>query len=309
MNIAMGVAVCAAIGCAAGAGYALPRERPVAARRLESALRGGGDAGRIFAAGDGGRGVGGRLRGLDAGIASPTAQAGPLPDRPSASRGDRGPRATGAAGTASASPAAPARRSIAHRMAPASAGLIAWLVVGGLVGLCAGIATAVAVMVALGTVEPREQRERRRRLVADVPVAVDLLAACLRGGVAWTEAAEAVAEAVGGPLGAELRGIAAKVRLGADPADAWLTLTAEPALAALGRTVARAVDSGAPLAPALAKIAEDRRRQARATATARARAVGVYAIAPLGLCFLPAFVLVGIVPAVAGIARSLLLPL
>ncbi|MBA9001889.1 type II secretion system F family protein [Thermomonospora cellulosilytica] len=190
-----------------------------------------------------------------------------------------------------------------------AAGLIVMLTFGGLAGFLAGIATAAAVMVALGRAESRGRRERGRRLAADVPVAVDLLAACLRGGVSWTEAAEAVADTIGGPLGEELRGVAARVRLGADPADAWLALTAEPALAALGRTVARAVDSGASLAPALTRIAADRRKQAHAAATARARAVGVYAVAPLGLCFLPAFVLLGIVPAVAGIARSLLLPL
>ncbi|WP_241661423.1 type II secretion system F family protein [Thermomonospora catenispora] len=251
-----------AVGCAAGAGFALPRGGSVAARRLESAMRDRGGAVRAFAA-----------------------------------------------DTAPASPAAPPRRDIARRATPLAAGLIAWPVFGGLGGLCAGIATAAAVAVVLGRAETRGRRERARRLAADVPVAADLLAACLRGGVSWPEAAEAVAEALGGPLGAELCGITAKVRLGADPAEAWLALTAEPSLASLGRAVARAVDSGAPLAPALTKIAEDRRRRAHAEAMARARAVGVYAIAPLGLCFLPAFVLLGIVPAIAGIARSLLVPL
>ncbi|MPZ96075.1 MAG: type II secretion system protein, partial [Propionibacteriales bacterium] len=35
------------------------------------------------------------------------------------------------------------------------------------------------------------------------------------------------------------------------------------------------------------------------------RSVGVRAAAPLGLCFLPAFVLIGIVPAIAGAFAAL----
>jgi pilus assembly protein TadC len=36
-----------------------------------------------------------------------------------------------------------------------------------------------------------------------------------------------------------------------------------------------------------------------------ARSVGVHAAAPLGLCFLPAFVLVGIVPSIVSVFGSL----
>jgi hypothetical protein len=36
--------------------------------------------------------------------------------------------------------------------------------------------------------------------------------------------------------------------------------------------------------------------------------VGVKAVAPLGLCFLPAFVLLGIIPVVAGLASAIILP-
>jgi pilus assembly protein TadC len=96
------------------------------------------------------------------------------------------------------------------------------------------------------------------------------------------------------------------VRLGADPAQAWLTLAREPALASLARAVARAAHSGTALTPTLARLARDQRRSTYAAATVRARAAGVRAVAPLGLCFLPAFVLLGIVPAVAGIASTML---
>lgn len=190
----------------------------------------------------------------------------------------------------------------------ALAGVASAVLVGGAAGLLAGAGVAVACARLLARMEPREARERRARLVADLPVAVDLLAACLRGGSSWGESVEAVATAVGGPLGARLHWVAAQVRLGADPVATWLALADEPALAGLARAAARAADSGSALAPTLARLAQDQRRAARAEGFARARAAGVRAVAPLGLCFLPSFVLIGIVPAVVGIATDFLLP-
>ncbi|MFI0449123.1 type II secretion system F family protein [Actinomadura sp. 6N118] len=113
---------------------------------------------------------------------------------------------------------------------------------------------------------------------------------------------------VGGPLGEELQSVVVQIRLGVDPAVAWLALAKEPALAPLARTAVRAAGSGTALAPSLARLASDQRRVARTAAAARARAAGVRAVAPLGLCFLPAFMLLGVVPAIAGIASTILLP-
>jgi pilus assembly protein TadC len=119
---------------------------------------------------------------------------------------------------------------------------------------------------------------------------------------------EAVAGAVGGPLGEELARVAARIRLGADPAEEWLKLAGDPTLAPLGRAAARAATGGAPVAATLARLARDQRRTARAAASARARTAGIRAVAPLGLCFLPAFIVLGIVPAIAGMAGNVLLP-
>jgi len=224
------------------------------------------------------------------------------------SRGDREPDAGRQGGPARLKGGGTRNRRRRYWSVALLSGLAMAALLGGPLGVLGGITTAVGVAVALGRLETREERERRMRMVADLPIAIGLLAACLRGGLSWDEAVEAVCDAVGGPLGAELRAVAARVRLGADPAAAWLALAQEPELAPLARTVARAVDSGAALAPALTRLAADRRAAARAAAAARARAVGVRAVAPLGLCFLPAFILLGVAPAVAGIAQTLLLP-
>jgi Flp pilus assembly protein TadB len=205
--------------------------------------------------------------------------------------------------------AADERRTVLTRRCTAAlAGVATAVLVGGPLGLAAGISMTVGCARLLARLEPRAVRERRARIIADLPIAIDLMAACLRGGSSWSAAVAAVATALGGPLGADLHWVAAQIRLGADPVTSWLTLAHEPALAGLARAAARAADTGAALAPTLARLAQDQRRTSRAEAAARAQAVGVRAVAPLGLCFLPAFVLIGIVPAIAGIATQVLVP-
>jgi len=57
-----------------------------------------------------------------------------------------------------------------------------------------------------------------------------------------------------------------------------------------------------------AQRAASRGWPAAANPAAAARKVGVLAVAPLGLCFLPAFVCLGIVPVVVGLASQVLVP-
>ncbi|WP_245646751.1 type II secretion system F family protein [Microtetraspora niveoalba] len=145
-------------------------------------------------------------------------------------------------------------------------------------------------------------------MAADLPFAVDLMVACLRAGQPVIGAVETVAEAVAGPLGERLSWVGGQMRLGADPESAWDALAHDPPLAPLARTMIRAVRRGAPVAEVLTRLADDARQAARASSSAAARKAGVQAVAPLGLCFLPAFVLLGIVPVVAGLAVQVLLP-
>jgi Flp pilus assembly protein TadB len=178
------------------------------------------------------------------------------------------------------------------------------VLVGEIAGVVAGLALACGLYHWLSRLEPRAERLRRAAIRADVPVAADLLAACLLAGSSPTDAVDAVASAVEGPLAGELRRVVARLRLGGDPASSWLALTEEPALAALGWSLARAAESGGALAPAVVRIADEQRLGQRWAAEAAARRVSVRAAAPLGLCFLPAFVLIGIVPVVIGMVAG-----
>ena len=137
---------------------------------------------------------------------------------------------------------------------------------------------------------------RDTEITAVLPLALDLLAAGLRAGAHPTDMVAAVAQALGGPLGTALDGVARQLRLGADPARAWQSLHAPAELAAVGRALARASHTGAPLADVVESHAADCRRTARATALELAHRTGVAVVIPLGVCFLPAFVLLGVVP-------------
>lgn len=174
------------------------------------------------------------------------------------------------------------------------------------VGAPVAVAAAAVCWWATGRMEPPGTRRRRERLAASVPHAVDLMAACLAAGLSPAAALEQVTAVVDQPLAGELAGVSARLRLGVDPATVWRDLAAHPQLGGLGRTIARAVESGASVADAMLRLADDQRRRHRAAVETRARAVGVKAALPLGLCLLPAFVLVGVVPLVAGSVSVLL---
>lgn len=158
----------------------------------------------------------------------------------------------------------------------------------------------------VGMADRLRARTDREGAYADLPLALDLLACALRAGQPPSTAAAAVANAVRGPVGATLLAVARAADLGA-PADiAWQPLGRLTSMAAVARTAARAAESGTRLANELAQIAADLRAREAAATDARVRRAGVLVVLPLGLCFLPAFVLIGVVPIVIGVAGSVL---
>lgn len=196
-----------------------------------------------------------------------------------------------------------------HRvMVSLLAGAAPPLLLGGVLGLVAAVVVAVLVWRALGSREPAHERRRREHVARSLPHVVDLLAVALASGSSPTGALSAVAAAVDGPVVADLRAAEHSLRLGRDPVRVWRELADRPGMTVLGRAMARAVESGASVSEALHRLAEDLHATARLEAESRARAVGVRASAPLGLCLLPAFVLVGVVPLVAGTVAALLAP-
>ena len=139
-------------------------------------------------------------------------------------------------------------------------------------------------------------------LVPALPLACDLLAVCLEAGIPPGSAVAAVAKVSPHPLGEVLSRVAGLYRLGAEPARAWAG--APPPLDGLARAFVRAGGSGSSLGPALRAVSADVRSSSRARTDAAVRRAGVWVLAPLGACFLPAFLCLGVVPLVLGIARD-----
>ncbi|MBD0693729.1 type II secretion system F family protein [Streptomyces sp. CBMA123] len=185
------------------------------------------------------------------------------------------------------------------------AGLAVAVLVGGGVGAVAGVLAAVGVF--RWSARARSPTDRRAALEEEVmlrqlPLGAELLAACLGSAALPSAAVSAVGRSVGVPLGPRLVAIGAELALGAPPELCWTRLGEQhPSLAPLARCLVRTSLSGAPAAGPLIGLAQAQRAAAARAAHARVRRAAVLATAPLGLCFLPAFVLVGVVPVVIGL--------
>ncbi|MCC9307543.1 type II secretion system F family protein [Kitasatospora sp. RB6PN24] len=189
-----------------------------------------------------------------------------------------------------------------------SGAVVAWIVPG-LLGLPAGVATAVLLRRRLPSPRPTiAQRQAREdgQLLSQLPLTADLLAACLGSTASPEQAAEAVARTVGEPMEGRLSAVAAEIALGAPPAACWERFGQHCApLGPLARCLIRTTLSGSPPAMPLQGLAASHRAAAQRAAHARVKRAGVLATVPLGLCFLPAFVLIGIVPVMVGLVASI----
>jgi len=145
-----------------------------------------------------------------------------------------------------------------------------------------------------------------------IAVVLDMIASALMGGAPPVSAIAAVSGAIADTDVPQLRVAVAPVRrvgrllqLGADPATAWAELESQPGYVGASRAARRCATSGARLAGALRSSAAELRMRRLVGALARAERVGVWSLLPLGLCFLPAFVCIGVVPVIAGVAEEI----
>lgn len=132
----------------------------------------------------------------------------------------------------------------------------------------------------------------------------DLLAACLRAGMPVADALSALADTVPPSAAAALRRTGELIALGAGQEEAWRPALECAATAPLARAARRTARSGSALAGAAADLAARVRAEAAESAQERAQRAGVLITLPLGLCFLPAFLVLGVVPVVIGLANT-----
>ncbi len=149
---------------------------------------------------------------------------------------------------------------------------------------------------------PRRIRAERRvadRLAREVAVAVDLVGVGVAAGCTPYLAVELGAQWSPPLVGAALASAIRATGVGESFDDALRELgVATPALRGLTDTLRTSVRLGAPVAPALARLAGEVRADLRRRAEARARTTPVRLCFPLVACILPAFALLTVVPTV-----------
>lgn len=197
--------------------------------------------------------------------------------------------------------AAEARGPGLHPVAAVGAGIGAWLLVGGLAGVVAGLAAALAARHLLAGVETSAARREREEVERTLPHLVDLFASTLRGGAEPVAGLARVCEALPGPAADRLALVVQRSHWGAGGSEAWAAVEHDDALAPLARAMIRSHVSGASVVRTVERLADELARESYARAEDAARKVGVSAAVPLGVCLLPAFMLLGVVPTVASL--------
>ncbi len=137
------------------------------------------------------------------------------------------------------------------------------------------------------------------RGAVDTAVVLDLAAAALSSGLSIPGTLKALDVAIGGAARTQTANL---LLMGATWEEAWEELPRDRLREALR---AAWTDGAAPV-PLIQRSAQSLRLQRQRNAKEAAARLGARLVLPLGLCFLPAFILLGIVPVVAGAAGRLL---
>lgn len=140
--------------------------------------------------------------------------------------------------------------------------------------------------------------------VLDAADALDLCALAVQAGLAPLEALEAVVPRAAPAVAADLMVVAAALRWGRTPTQAWALVSPVWRPAALAWRAAE--EAGAGPAGLIAEAARRMRVAEQARVERAVQRSGVLLVLPLGLCFLPGFVCTTVVPVVLLLAEGLL---
>lgn len=195
-----------------------------------------------------------------------------------------------------------------HRAAVGVAvGLVGPLLVAGRLGILVGAAIGLMGFAFAAWLPASGSRRLAAALVAEQPIALDFLSVALSAGLPLSIALRRVAE-ISPPATKELL-----ARMGTDAAlgrldsAGWRELPGAHAWRGVAQDLARSQHSGTTLADSLALHSQLSRQRLSDGARQRAKRVGVQIALPLMLCFLPAFLAVGVAPMVVGLLSGFLL--
>ena len=140
-------------------------------------------------------------------------------------------------------------------------------------------------------------------------LALEMLAAAVSQGASIPRALEAVGRAWRGSEGDALAGVAAALHRGADWHNAWALARAHPrcggVMATLSDTLEPAYRHGTSPLPRIEAAVDQIDKDERRLIEERAAKLGVRMLVPTGACFLPSFVLIGVMPVIVSFGAGL----
>lgn len=139
--------------------------------------------------------------------------------------------------------------------------------------------------------------------VASTALQLDLVAAMFEAGLGLSVAISRLAEVTAGQTCADLRAVSRRLNLGMTWQQAWSPVKST-ALTDFREALAFTAQSGAPSANYVYAQAATLRAETHRAQQAKAAALGVRLVLPMGLCALPAFMCLTVVPVVVALFPS-----
>ena len=198
------------------------------------------------------------------------------------------------------------RRMLRRPPDPRLDGVVGRTVVVGLAGALVDVRVGAALAILSSIAPVLQARGARRRhqaaVVRELPEVIDLLRLSVAAGGSMLTSLQALRSASLGPITRALDEVCLRVTRGhrlADALDRVVAETGEP-VRPLVRALAGSEHYGTELLPTLERLATEAREHRRREAQTAARRVPVRLLLPLVMCILPAFVLLTLVPPLAG---------
>lgn len=135
---------------------------------------------------------------------------------------------------------------------------------------------------------------------------IDLFAQCVRAGLSIEQATKALAQVAEPETAPYWQEIAALLAVGVPADRAWMCAEEVGGLGELARAIVMSGSSGTSIAAACPRIVDRLKSDASAAATAAAERAGVFISIPLAVCFLPAFIVLGLTPVIIGLGSQFL---
>lgn len=165
---------------------------------------------------------------------------------------------------------------------------------------------AVLLFVVVPWLEQRPDKHANLNREKDFPQFLDYLHMCLSAGLSIADSMIRVERFIGNQLGLDVRRINELYRLGAPINDAVDQVARDHiAWQRLNEVIARSYLTGSSIKESVQVIAQYSRATSEVQTISRIRSLAVKCTLPLGLCFLPAFVVLSILPVVASLYTSM----